>query len=159
MHNFCGIPYGMPLWAKIHFHVLVLRSQITKFMDPTWDPPGCCRPQMGPMLVPWNLLSGLLCRVQHRVTSDRIITISHILCTPVPFYTFRPRQNGQHRADGIFKSIFAKWKLSYFDSNFAEICSQGPINNQAALRHCILTNEGPLYWHTDSYMCHSTSMG
>ena len=33
-------------------------TQITKFMRPTWDPPGSCRPQMGPMLAPWTLLSG-----------------------------------------------------------------------------------------------------
>ena len=35
-------------------------SQIAKFMGPTWDPPGTCRPQMGPILAPWTLLSGLL---------------------------------------------------------------------------------------------------
>ena len=29
-------------------------------MGPTWDPPGSCRPQVGPMLAPWTLLSGLL---------------------------------------------------------------------------------------------------
>ena len=34
-------------------------SQIAKFMGPTWGPPGSCRPQMGPMLVPWTLLSGV----------------------------------------------------------------------------------------------------
>ena len=28
-------------------------------MGPTWSPPGSCRPQMGPMLAPWTLLSGL----------------------------------------------------------------------------------------------------
>ena len=33
-------------------------SQIARFMGPTWGPPGCRRPQMGPMLVPWALLSG-----------------------------------------------------------------------------------------------------
>ena len=33
-------------------------SQIAKFMGPTWGPPGPCRPQMGPMLAPWILLSG-----------------------------------------------------------------------------------------------------
>ena len=33
-------------------------SQITKFMGPSWGPPGSCRPQMGPMLAPWTLLSG-----------------------------------------------------------------------------------------------------
>ena len=32
--------------------------QIARFMGPTWGPPGSCRPQMGPMLAPWTLLSG-----------------------------------------------------------------------------------------------------
>ena len=32
--------------------------QTTKFMVPTWGPPGSCRSQMGPMLAPWTLLSG-----------------------------------------------------------------------------------------------------
>ena len=29
-------------------------------MGPTWGPPGSCRPQMGPMMAPWTLLSGKL---------------------------------------------------------------------------------------------------
>ena len=33
-------------------------TQIAKFMVPIWGPPGSCRPQMGPMLAPWTLLSG-----------------------------------------------------------------------------------------------------
>ena len=33
-------------------------TQIAKFMASTWAPPGSCRPQMGPMLAPWTLLSG-----------------------------------------------------------------------------------------------------
>ena len=33
-------------------------SQIAKFMGPTWGPPESCRPQVGPMLAPWTLLSG-----------------------------------------------------------------------------------------------------
>ena len=28
-------------------------------MGPSWGPPGFCRPQMGPMLAPWTLLSGI----------------------------------------------------------------------------------------------------
>ena len=40
------------------------QSQIAKFMGPTWDPSGSCRPQMGPMLAPWTLLSGVI-RVSH----------------------------------------------------------------------------------------------
>ena len=38
-----------------HRHV---DTQIAKFTGPTWGPPGSCRPQMGPMLTPWTLLSG-----------------------------------------------------------------------------------------------------
>ena len=42
-------------------------SQIARFMGPTWGPPGSCHPQVGPMLAPWILLSGLFgaawCRV------------------------------------------------------------------------------------------------
>ena len=40
-----------------------LLTQIVRFMGPTWGPPGSCRPQMGPMLAPWTLLSGKLCFV------------------------------------------------------------------------------------------------
>ena len=31
-----------------------------EFMGPTWGPPGSCRPQMGPLLAPWTLLSGYI---------------------------------------------------------------------------------------------------
>ena len=33
-------------------------TQITRFIGPTGKPPGSCRPQMGPLLAPWTLLSG-----------------------------------------------------------------------------------------------------
>ena len=36
-------------------------SQIARFMGSTWDPPGDDRTQVGPMLAPWTLLSGMLC--------------------------------------------------------------------------------------------------
>ena len=35
-----------------------LQTQIARFAWPTWGPPGSCRPQVGPMLAPWTLLSG-----------------------------------------------------------------------------------------------------
>ena len=38
-------------------------TKIAKFMGPTWGPPGPCRPQMGPMLAPWTLLSGKACQI------------------------------------------------------------------------------------------------
>ena len=34
-----------------------------KFIGPTWGPPGSCRPQMGPMLAPWTLLSGSVSQI------------------------------------------------------------------------------------------------
>ena len=33
-------------------------SQIARFMGPTWNPHGSCRPEVGPFLAPWTLLSG-----------------------------------------------------------------------------------------------------
>ena len=36
-------------------------SLIATFMGPTWGPSGADRTQVGPMLAPWTLLSGILC--------------------------------------------------------------------------------------------------
>ena len=37
---------------------IFLTNQIAKFMGRTWGPPWSCRPQLGPILDPWTLLSG-----------------------------------------------------------------------------------------------------
>ena len=42
----------------VYVHHTHNHTQIAKFMGPTWSPPVSCRPQMGPMLVLWTLLSG-----------------------------------------------------------------------------------------------------
>ena len=39
--------------------------QISRFMGPTWGPPGSCRPHMGPMLASWTLLSGTAFHTTH----------------------------------------------------------------------------------------------
>ena len=44
-------------------------AQIAKFIGPTWGPSGSCRPQMGPMWVPWILLLGS-CQTSSQVTGD-----------------------------------------------------------------------------------------
>ena len=44
------------IWTE--FEQLIEETQIARFMEPTWGPPGSCRPQRGPMLAPWTLLSG-----------------------------------------------------------------------------------------------------
>ena len=38
----------------------VITSLIARFMGSTWDPPEADRTQVGPMVAPWTLLSGLL---------------------------------------------------------------------------------------------------
>ena len=40
---------------------ILIASQIARLMGPTWGPPGSCRPQLGPMLAQWTLLSGIRC--------------------------------------------------------------------------------------------------
>ena len=55
------------LWHGMHSRLWIY-SQIAKFMGPTWDPPGSCRLQMGPMLVPWTLLSFSQIGPTHRGT-------------------------------------------------------------------------------------------
>ena len=44
----------------------ITMPQIAKFMGPTRGPPGSCRPQMGPMLAPWTLLSGAVLHTIHQ---------------------------------------------------------------------------------------------
>ena len=39
---------------------ILVPSLIARFIGPTWGPSGADRTQLGPMLAPWTLLSGLL---------------------------------------------------------------------------------------------------
>ena len=64
-----------------------LTSQIARFMGPTWGPPGSCRPQMGPMLAPWTLLSGVL--LDSSVTGWRLYLIDIIKSTRDPASIFQ----------------------------------------------------------------------
>ena len=50
-------PHGItrPRWVKT--------SQAARFMGPTWGPPGSCRPQLGPMLTQWTLLSEICSQI------------------------------------------------------------------------------------------------
>ena len=51
------------VYLQILFRLLFFpytKSQIAKFIGPAWGPPTSCWPQMGPMLAPWTLLSGML---------------------------------------------------------------------------------------------------
>ena len=50
-------PMNLAIRGVLHYVFTV--SQIARFMGPTWGPSGSCRTQMGPMLAPWTLLSGV----------------------------------------------------------------------------------------------------
>ena len=59
LHHFTGILSNcMPYYQRSNSEWYGISVQIAKFMGPTWGPPGSSRPQMGPMLAPWTLLSG-----------------------------------------------------------------------------------------------------
>ena len=51
---------GGIFWESRSIPWILKPSQIAMFMGPTCGPSGSCRPQMGPMLAPWTLLSGLV---------------------------------------------------------------------------------------------------
>ena len=55
-------------------------TQKAKFMGPTWGPPGSCLPQMGPMLVPWTLLSGYVHKSCLAGFRHRWMVQSGVLC-------------------------------------------------------------------------------
>ena len=53
----------MILWSLMLWNTIFIfcgdMSQIVSFMGPTWGSPKPCRPQVGPILTPWTLLSGV----------------------------------------------------------------------------------------------------
>ena len=64
---------------------------IAMLMGPTWGPPGTCRPQLGPMLAPWTLLS----RYAYASKRTRCKFWEDILSrsTLTPFSTTQKQQN------------------------------------------------------------------
>ena len=60
------VPQGkgpvMRQWFPCDEFSISLATLIARFMGPTWGPSGTDRTQVGPMLAPWTLLSGLLWR-------------------------------------------------------------------------------------------------
>ena len=61
------------------------QSLITRFMWPTWGPPGSCRPQVGPMLATWTLLSGILV---HQYMPYNMLMVYVVLCFVVVIISY-----------------------------------------------------------------------
>ena len=94
-------------------------SQRARFMGPTWGPPGSCRPQVGPMLALWLMLSGLTWLVSAKVPYSYVtrasVTMSLVwFSRNIPFFrtkgmnTLRPEQNDRRFADDNFYEFY--WK-------------------------------------------------
>ena len=60
------IPQGLVCWKQRWRN----DSLIENFMGPTWGPSGAERTQVGPMLAPWTLFSGLVGACFHRRPND-----------------------------------------------------------------------------------------
>ena len=86
-------PLSWTALASNLLHNVTKATQIARVMGPTWGSPGSCRPQMGPILAPWTLLSGntlcdnysstyntgrILARAQERI--DRCKNLSCVFC-------------------------------------------------------------------------------
>ena len=83
----------------------------TKFMGPTWDPPGSCRPQMGLMLAPWTLLSGVIYYF--------ILHYPQVNTRWKWYYlnTLKLEQNGRYFSYGICNYILGQWTALMFHQN------------------------------------------
>ena len=67
----------------------VIKTQIAKFMGTAWGPPGSCRPQMGPMLVPWTLLSGEIFAILQHGIQSHYSTASQQSVQRLQMYTYQ----------------------------------------------------------------------
>ena len=74
-------------------------SQIAKFMGPTWGPHGPYRPQMGPMLAQWTLLSGVMFITSFLIGWDSV------------YVTF----NNTWTMDTVIMDIFSLYSFRYHD--------------------------------------------
>ena len=111
-------------------------------MGLTWGQHGSCRPQMGPTLAPWTLLSGYFpAGWRHFLSlSSRLISgnpqampqATHYHAQS-PVYTLRPRQNGRRFADDTFKCILLNEKIRISIKISLKFVPMGPINNIPAL--------------------------
>ena len=102
VYVWCSSPYLSLFGAShrndaIHHHLKPF--QIARFMGPTRGPPGSCRPQMGPKLAHWTLLSGIakakgrldnykLCVCHKRVSIDDTLALFCWLQGDLQPYTF-----------------------------------------------------------------------
>ena len=108
------------------------RSQIAKFMGPTWGPPGSCRTQVGPMLAPWTLLSGMLVHHQLDCYEENWMQLMEEIQQFHSLENFTLNQNTIF----LFKKCIWKWCLqhvSHFVGTSMYQSRRQPANGQLNL--------------------------
>ena len=96
-------------------------SQIARFMGPTWRPPGSCRPQVGPMLATWTLLSGMT--FLYTIVSTRPVLLILILLILMKFYVGLYKSYvGDKKSYVGDKKSYVGDKKSYVGLIFLHIC-------------------------------------
>ena len=131
---------------------MVLRlflSQIAKFMGPKWRLPGSCRPQVGPMLAPWILLSGItagrrglrktLTRIER--SNSRIYILRNIVtvCAFSPNYRKRTEisTNKNIRYLKTMQNFFGRVRSHGTTLKHDVFCFE--INLEICQKHCIIS--------------------
>ena len=102
------------------------KSQIAKFMEPTWGPPGSCRPQMGPMLASWTLLSGICFDVFIRTIVN---------CYSVPLYLYPLSHTIMPHLYKLPHILWGQWAQCLYSMNNTVLCH----NN---IYHCGIVEVG-----------------
>ena len=90
----------------------------------SWGQHASSRPQMGPLLAPWTLLSGVLCTKQNILKSHS---------TKITFHTLRLGQHDCHFVVNIFKQIFLNENCCILIKISLKFVDKGIINNRPAL--------------------------
>ena len=99
----------------------MLSSQIAILMWPTWGPPRFCWPQVGPMLAPWTLLSGMCTIYPGSCSNTWYPSDTHLQPESIKI-SFA--QNGVHRWPMILKvcneySIYTAMHYAKFQNDWA----------------------------------------
>ena len=111
--------------------------QITRFMGPTWGTPGSCRPQMGPMMAPWILLSGLLWAA--------------FISMAAPFASFLPQLPDSSRDTfaSCWHNVMMQFKIKHGTTRFMKPFLMVYIKNYISLLmfQIVLMAPTTLYFH------------
>ena len=120
-------------------------TQISKFMGPTWGPPGSCRSQMGPMLAPRTLISGYI-RFNNLVSTTEW-TPQNIFLTKIASWKrdiSMAIQCSVCNQDNIFTTSFSDQNLN-IDILFFHNCIQAIMYNQIWV-HCPIIQSLLMKW-------------